>query len=110
MPFSRWFWQAYGVMVTAAGARCAEDLVGLVRGGGRPEYLMFWGHRPPGGGGVGRGCLSQWWPVRFTVDGLSYPSAEHFMMAGKAQLFGDAGTAERIRRAPHRGGGEGAGP
>jgi hypothetical protein len=23
------------------------------------------------------------------------------MMAGKALLFGDAGTAERIRRAPH---------
>lgn len=25
------------------------------------------------------------------------------MMAGKALLFGDAGTAERIRRAPHPG-------
>jgi ribA/ribD-fused uncharacterized protein len=89
--------------MTVAGARCVEDLVGLVRGGERPKYLMFWGHRPPGGGGVGRGCLSQWWPVRFTVDGLSYPSAEHFMMAGKARLFGDAGIAEQIRRAPHPG-------
>ena len=89
--------------MTVAGARCVEDLAGLVRGGERPEYLMFWGHRPPGGGGVGRGCLSQWWPVTFTVDGLSYPSAEHFMMAGKARLFGDAGIAEQIRRAPHPG-------
>jgi ADP-ribosylglycohydrolase len=24
------------------------------------------------------------------VDGLSYPSAEHWMMAGRARLFGDA--------------------
>jgi hypothetical protein len=57
------------VAVAVAGARCVEDLAGLVQGGGQPEYLMFWGHRPPGGGGVGRGCLSQWWPVTFAVDG-----------------------------------------
>jgi ribA/ribD-fused uncharacterized protein len=37
------------------------------------------------------------------VDGVSYPSAEHFMMAAKALLFGDAGTAGRIRAAPHPG-------
>jgi ribA/ribD-fused uncharacterized protein len=41
--------------------------------------------------------------VTFSVDGLVYPSAEHFMMAGKAQLFGDPETAERIRQAPHPG-------
>jgi ribA/ribD-fused uncharacterized protein len=45
--------------------------------------------------------LSQWWPVNFTVDGVTYHSAEHFMMAAKASLFDDAETAERIRRAPH---------
>jgi ribA/ribD-fused uncharacterized protein len=44
--------------------------------------------------------LSQWWPAPFTVAGLSYPSAEHFMMAAKAALFGDAATAARIREAP----------
>src|SRR5262245_7260013 len=91
------------MVATAAGARSVQELAGLVRGGEQPKYLMFWGHRPPAGGGVGRGCLSQWWPVTFTVDGLSYRSAEHFMMAGKALLFGDAGTAERIRQAPHPG-------
>ena len=26
----------------------------------------------------------------FTVDSVSYPSAEHWMMAGKARLFGDS--------------------
>ena len=50
---------------------------------------------------MGKGCLSQWWPVEFTVDGARYASAEHFMMAAKALLFGDAETAERIRAVPH---------
>lgn len=57
---------------------------------GRPIKLMrFWGHRPPVRGGVGPGCLSQWWPAEFTVDGVTYPTAEHWMMAEKARLFGD---------------------
>jgi ribA/ribD-fused uncharacterized protein len=88
---------------TPAGARSAEELRRLVRDGAQPEYLLFWGHRPPAAGGVGKGCLSQWWPVAFTVDGLVYPSAEHFMMAAKALLFGDAETATRIREAQHPG-------
>jgi hypothetical protein len=59
--------------VTAAGARSVGELLGLIGDGGQPEYLMFWGHQPPGAGGVGAGCLSQWWPAAFTVDGLSTP-------------------------------------
>ena len=31
-------------------------------------------------GGVGAGCLSQWWPAAFTVDGRRFPTAEHWMM------------------------------
>jgi ribA/ribD-fused uncharacterized protein len=57
---------------------------------GQPlDLLPFWGHRPTRTGAVGTGCLSQWWPAMFTVDGVSYPTAEHWMMAGKARLFGD---------------------
>jgi ribA/ribD-fused uncharacterized protein len=37
------------------------------------------------------------------VDGLAYPSAEHFMLASKALLFGDTETAVRIREAPRAG-------
>jgi ribA/ribD-fused uncharacterized protein len=84
----------------AVSVRSVGELLGLISDGRQPEYLLFWGHKPAGAGRVGPGCLSQWWPVMFTVDGLSYASAEHFMMAGKALLFGDAGTAERIRQAP----------
>lgn len=93
-----------GAMVSAvAAARSADQLCRLIRDGAQPKYLLFWGHRPPASGGVGRGCLSQWWPAALTVDGMVYPSAEHFMMAAKALLFGDADTAARIREAPHPG-------
>ena len=91
------------MVTTAAGARSVDQLQSLIQGGAQPKYLLFWGHRPPAAGGVGKGCLSQWWPVTFTVDGLDYRSAEHFMMAAKALLFGDAETAARIRQAPHPG-------
>jgi ribA/ribD-fused uncharacterized protein len=72
-----------------------EDLVRLEEAGTMPEPLLFWGHRPPRGGGVGIGCLSQWYPAPFSVDGVRYATAEHYMMAGKARLFGDA-EAERL--------------
>jgi ribA/ribD-fused uncharacterized protein len=72
-----------------------HELVRLEQAGALPELLFFWGHRPPKGGGVGKGCLSQWYPAPFTVDGVRYPTAEHYMMVGKARLFGDA-EAERL--------------
>lgn len=89
--------------VMAVDIRGADQLIRFVSDGGRPKYLMFWGHQPPAAGGSGRGCLSQWWPVTFTVDGVAYSSAEHFMMSAKALLFGDTEMAERIRAAPHPG-------
>ncbi|MBL1077735.1 NADAR family protein [Nocardia sp. 2] len=58
-------------------------------GGDEPEFLFFWGHTRTPGHAVGKWVLSQWWPVDFTVDGQTYGSAEHFMMAEKARLFGD---------------------
>jgi ribA/ribD-fused uncharacterized protein len=55
------------------------------------DILPFWGHRARADGSVGAGCLSQWWPAEFTVDGVAYATAEHWMMAGKARLFDDPG-------------------
>lgn len=92
--------------VGGTGATAARDVTELrrsVRSGPRAKYLFFWGHHPPGRGGLGPGCLSQWWPARFTADGVGYSSAEHFMMAAKARLFGDAETEERVLTAPHPG-------
>lgn len=72
-----------------------DALVSAVRSGERVKYLHFWGHRARADGQVGAGCLSQWWPSPFTVDGVEYRTAEHWMMARKARLFGD----ERAERA-----------
>jgi ribA/ribD-fused uncharacterized protein len=91
------------MVITAADARTVDQLLSVIRGGGQPEYLLFWGHQPPPAGGVGEGCLSQWWPAVFTVDGVSYNSAEHYMMAAKARLSGDAEAAGKILAAPHPG-------
>ncbi|WP_114255584.1 NADAR family protein [Streptomyces sp. Go-475] len=76
----------------AVGSR--EALIRAVRAGAKVEYLHFWGHRPRPDGRIGPSCLSQWWPSPFTVDGVEYATAEHWMMAGKARLFEDA-AAER---------------
>ncbi|PWI43773.1 NADAR family protein [Streptomyces sp. ICBB 8177] len=82
--------------VQAHEVRSRAELSALVARGLRPEYLMFWGHRPSRDGGVGPGCLSQWWPAPFEVDGVRYATAEHWMMAGKARLFGDERTRIRV--------------
>lgn len=57
--------------------------------GQQTEFLFFWGHEPHPDGTVGPSCLSQWWPATFTVDGVAYQTAEHWMMAAKARLFHD---------------------
>ncbi|WP_051718189.1 NADAR family protein [Streptomyces megasporus] len=73
--------------------------------GERIGYVCFWGHtRPPRrGASVGPWCLSQWWPAPFTVDGTVYATAEHWMMAAKARLFGDAEAEERVLAAAEPG-------
>jgi ribA/ribD-fused uncharacterized protein len=63
--------------------------------GRRVKFLHFWGHTSRNGG-VDKACLSQWWPAPFTVDGATYPTAEHWMMARKARLFGDAAAEHAV--------------
>jgi ribA/ribD-fused uncharacterized protein len=77
-------------------ARTRSDLISEMAAGARPEFLFFWGHTASPGQAVGKWVLSQWWPVEFTVDGVRYASAEHFMMAEKARLFDDKEMLERI--------------
>jgi ribA/ribD-fused uncharacterized protein len=60
------------------------------------KFLFFWGHRPSADGSVTQSCFSQWWPAAFTVDGLTYKTAEHWMMAGKARLFGDQAILDKV--------------
>ena len=49
--------------------------------------LHFWGHTPKSNE-ADKNCLSQWFPATFERDGITYPNAEHYMMAQKARLFG----------------------
>ncbi|MFI0794444.1 NADAR family protein [Micromonospora rubida] len=81
--------------------RSVADLVALHHAGKPVKYLHFWGHRPSQDGSVGPGCLSQWWPAPFTVDGRVFHTAEHWMMWRKAVLFGDDAVAERVLAAGH---------
>ncbi|MFJ9348671.1 NADAR family protein [Streptomyces sp. NPDC101237] len=79
----------------------AEALIRAIRAGAGITYLHFWGHRPRHDGQLSASCLSQWWPSPFVVDGVEYATAEHWMMAGKARLFGDAEAERRIVAAGH---------
>lgn len=78
-----------------------EDLVARISNGLQPKYLFFWGHTAGKGGQVGKECLSQWYPAVFVVDGVTYATAEHYMMAEKARLFGDEETRGRVIAAAH---------
>jgi hypothetical protein len=64
--------------------------------GHRVDFIFFWGHTPKTKGVVDRACFSQWFLRPFTVEGVTYPSAEHWMMAAKARLFADDAALERI--------------
>ncbi|ANJ09765.1 hypothetical protein GCM10010220_49660 [Streptomyces parvulus] len=92
---------ADGVTEAAPAVDGREALLARVRAGARVEYLCFWGHRPLPGGRTGPSCLSQWWPSPFTVAGVEYATAEHWMMAGKARFFEDAEAERRVLAAGH---------
>ena len=81
--------------------RSIEELLVAIQRGERPEYLFFWGHTPPADGSVSKACFSQWFASPFTVDGLHYATAEHFMMAAKARLFRDLENEEKILTSSH---------
>lgn len=59
------------------------------------DPLLFWGHAE-NHGRVTQACFSQWYPSRFTVDGIDYTTAEQYMMAGKARRFRDDEVLARI--------------
>jgi hypothetical protein len=45
--------------------------------------------------------FSQWHPAEFRTENLVFPTAEHFMMYGKAMLFNDYEVAQKILVASH---------
>ncbi|MCH0565366.1 MULTISPECIES: NADAR family protein [unclassified Streptomyces] len=85
----------------AATIDSLESLTRQIRAGAAVRYLLFWGHRPRPDGRVGPGCLSQWWPSPFSVAGVTYRTAEHWMMAEKARLFADPEAERQVLDARH---------
>lgn len=71
-------------------------LLARLESGEPVRYLPFWGHTPPADGSVSKACFSQWFVAPFVVDGIVYPTAEHWMMAQKAFLFHDPQVAAKI--------------
>jgi ribA/ribD-fused uncharacterized protein len=57
--------------------------------GVRPRYLFFQGSDGNAGQGGGSEVLNQWFPSAFTVDGICYRNAAHWMMVEKARIFVD---------------------
>ena len=79
-----------------------ETLIADIAAGMKPKWYFFWGHTPAKDGSITKSCFSQWWAEHpFVIDGISYPTAEHWMMAEKARLFGDGETCGLILKASH---------
>ncbi|WP_223789117.1 NADAR family protein [Marinicella meishanensis] len=76
-----------------------EQLIECINQGKRLKYVFFWGHRQTTDGTISKSCFSQWYPAPFTIEGADYPTAEHYMMAEKARLFGDQAMVKKICQA-----------
>jgi ribA/ribD-fused uncharacterized protein len=66
-----------------------EWLLDRVGKGDKVDYVLFWGHTNKSNEAIGKFIFSQWHPPPFSFDGLTYKTAEHWMMAEKARLFHD---------------------
>ncbi|MCB9434631.1 MAG: NADAR family protein [Ardenticatenaceae bacterium] len=82
--------------------RSREALAAFISEGNNVKYIFFWGHQKPKAG-VSKTCFSQWYPMPFKINNIVYPTAEHFMMAEKARLFGDFAAEAKIISATHPG-------
>jgi ribA/ribD-fused uncharacterized protein len=71
-----------------------------IENGIHPDYLFFWGHTQKQNNVIDKSCFSQWYPSPFTVNGITYATAEHWMMAKKAVVFNDNETFEAVLQAP----------
>ena len=64
--------------------------------GRKRDLCLFWGHQPAQDGSLTRSCFSQWWMEEFHAIDNFYLCMEQYMMAEKAELFGDQEIQEQI--------------
>ena len=82
--------------------RTREELVNYVNRGKKVKYLFFWGHQIKGNT-VSKSCFSQWYTSPFNDGENRFATAEHYMMYGKAKLFGDTDAMEKALQAKNPG-------
>lgn len=73
-----------------------ESLKAAMTRGEAFTFRPFYGHTPRADGALSDACFSQWWKSRFVADGVTYATAEQYMMAAKARLFGDQPVLKKI--------------
>lgn len=84
-----------------------EYCIELWQSNGKPKYsvsqlkqdenpYLFWGHHPSKDGSITKSCLSQWWKSEFWAVNQTYCCMEQYMMAQKAELFGDKEIRQKI--------------
>lgn len=61
------------------------------------DFVFFFGHSSTNP----FGCLSNWYPSKFTKDGIDFSNTEQYMMYRKALLMGDASSAQKIVSQPN---------
>lgn len=67
-----------------------KDLCERYNKGEKLNYVFFWGEN------YENGFLSNWLPCKFIVDNVEYWCTEQYMMAKKAELFGDSEVQSEI--------------
>lgn len=80
-----------------------EELLSLENESLKIKYHFFWGHTPKNPDTVDASCLSNWYPSNFELNGDTYLTNEHYMMAAKANLFGDQEILKKILSCQHPG-------
>jgi len=76
-----------------------DELINAYERGEKFKYIFFSTHDKTTP--ISKTCLSQWYDSSFTENSTTYKTAEHYMMAKKAELFGDFKSLEKILKAPH---------
>ncbi|MGK0291262.1 MAG: ribA/ribD-fused uncharacterized protein [bacterium] len=93
--------EKYNIMESIPLILSREELISFCKKKNRVKYVFFWGHTPPHDRSTNKSCFSQWFEASFEVDGIFYRTAEHFMMAKKAELFNDQENLQKILNAKH---------
>ena len=88
------FWRKNGVP-----KYCLEQVQKEYSEGVKQQYNMFWGHQPSKDGSITKSCFSQWWMAEFYYPEETYCCMEQFMMAMKAEVFGDEEIKKQIMNA-----------